>query len=99
MTSLEDTTVDDDAASRAGAENDTKHGVRTCACAVGCLRQRKAVRIIHYTDRTLKRSLQIAIDSVTDQPRRVGVLDSSRARRNCAGYTDADAARCRELRL
>ena len=93
MPSFEHAAVHHNPAARAGAENDAEHRVRTLRGAVGRLRQREAVRVVRNAHGAFERAREIAIERLTDQPRRVRVLDQPGRCGNGAGNADADCSR------
>ena len=75
VAAFEHAAVHHDAAAGARAENDAEHRARALGGAVGRFRQREAVGVVGHAHRPAERALEIAIERLADQPRRVRVLD------------------------
>jgi len=91
VTPLEHRTVDHDAATDAGAEDDAEHDLRIPARAIDRLRQRKTIGVVHQANGTSEKALKISVEWMSDQPSGVGVLHQAGDGRYRSGHTDSDS--------
>jgi hypothetical protein len=91
--------VDDNAAARAGADDDAEHHRCACSGAVGRFRQREAVGVIRESNATPEQTHQIVRERTADQPRRIRVLHQTGRARDGSGHPDAHGCACAGLAL
>src|ERR1700680_946607 len=90
---LDNFSVNDDAGSNAGAENDPKDNARTSSGAVGRFREREAICIIANSDFTAELLTDIRSKVCTDEVCTVRIFDTTGSGEYGPGQADANRAR------
>src|SRR4051794_37179866 len=79
-------------ATAAGTEDYAEDGWGARSGTIHGLREGKAVGVVGESHRAPQVGLEVALQRLAVEPRRVGVLHEPARRRHRAGYADADAA-------
>src|SRR5712664_1458968 len=91
--------IHDDSTADASAEDHAEHHSRAPPRPVHRLRQREAVGVVFQTDLSLQGLLQVLLETLADQPGRVGVLDQPGHPGQRAWHADPDTAPLARLLL
>ena len=91
--------VHDDAAARAGAQDDAEDDARPRPGAVTRLGEREAVRVVREAEGAVEEALEILAERAAVEPDAVGVLDEAGGGRERSRHPDADPRRLAALAL
>jgi len=79
-------TANHQAAADPGAEDDAEHDIEAGGSTIGRFRDREAIGVVGDPHRSIQQAFEILVERMTDQARRVGVLDQAAVEHRLQGY-------------